>query len=216
MISKPNLTFIALCLFITTIFTVMLFKTRESIYREVGPTTTQEAVSYLKELNIKKEELHKEKESLELRKRQLSAAYVEKGEFIDLVNNEINKLEGYLGYKRVSGLGIKIVLESPEGYIVSVETILDLINDLWSSGAVAITINEKRVTWETYFELTEEDLLMNEMEINQPYLIEVIGPEDVIRGTMYMPGGFVEKMQLRGINVEITKNVPLDLPSRGD
>lgn len=212
--NKNNIVYIVLGCLIISFFTVLLFKTRGPFLYELGPTTTEEAISYIKVLNLKKEELHKEKKDLEFKKVQLSAAYLEKGDLIESLYSEISLLNGYLGNVDVRGQGVKIILYPPEGYLVSVEIMLELINDLWSSGVDAMSINGKRVSWNTYFSIIESELYVNEEKIIEPYIIEAIGPQDVIIGTLNMPGGVIEKMQIREINVEIIKNQMIVLASR--
>lgn len=211
---KPGI-WIAFSFLIIVVLLVLQFKTRESLLREVGPTSTREAITYLRTLNEKKESLLKEIEKLDFRILELNEVSIQKEDFEKSLNQEISKWEALLGLKGITGTGLVITIIPQKNQILSVETFIDLVNDLWGGGALAISINKSRLGWNSFLYQSGTQLSISGRLIDSPYLIEVIGPVEVLESVLKIPGGFEEKMLIQGVELEMSVNNKLIIAAGG-
>lgn len=206
---------IALSFLIIVVLLVLQFKTRESLLREVGPTSSREAIAYLRTLNEKKESLVKEIEKLDFRVLELNEVSMQKEDFEKSLNQEISKWEALLGLKGVTGTGLVITIIPQKNQILSVETFMDLVNDLWGGGALAISINKSRIGWNNYLYQSSNQLSISGRLIDPPFLIEVIGPMEVLESVLKIPGGFEEKMLIQGVELKVSTNNKMIIAAGG-
>lgn len=198
---------IACSFLIIVVLLVLQFKTRESLLREVGPTSSREAITYLRTLNEKKESLLKEIEKLDFKILELNEVSMQKEDFEKSLNQEISKWKALMGLKGITGPGLEISITPMKNQVISVETFIDLVNDLWGGGALAISINKSRIGWNNYLYQSGNQLSISGRLVDPPFLVEAIGPIEVLESVLKIPGGFEEKMLIQGIELKIsTKN----------
>lgn len=112
-----------------------------------------------------------------------------------VIEKDIERFELLSGKKPVSGPGVTITVNHP------LETfwIIDLLNELYVSGAEAVSINGKRITGSMGFvgqgnpELTM--YLNNESPILQPYTIQAIGDPDLLKQYLDQNDGIVHRLR---------------------
>lgn len=211
---KPGF-LIALSFLIVVVLLVLQFKAREPLLREVGPTSSSEAIIYLRTLNDKKESLLKEIEKLEFRVLELNEVTLEKADFERSLNQEIMKWEALLGLKGMTGAGLEVTITPQKNQVISAETFMDLINDLWGGGAMAISINKNRIGWNSYLHQIDNQVFISGRLIESPFLVEVIGSTQVLESVLKIPGGFEEKMLIQGVELKITTNNKMIISAGG-
>lgn len=133
------------------------------------------------------------------------------------LKSEIEKYEILSGYTDVEGNGIQIKIDeaksdSSENIVYNYDLLLSMINKLNSAQANAVSVNDERVVFNTYFNLKGNELYMNEKKINQPIIIKAIGNPDTMTSALQIKYGVVWEMEeYYNANVEIQKNDTLKI-----
>jgi uncharacterized protein YlxW (UPF0749 family) len=121
------------------------------------------------------------------------------------VASDINKYKLISGEVTVKGQGIQLALE---GNIKSL-WLTDIVNELLSAGAEAVSINGIRITNSTagFDTIPNGQILLNSVILKSPYLIEAIGDKKVLNDALIQPQGIVQRIRenLPGVNVAITQ-----------
>lgn len=126
-------------------------------------------------------------------------------------NNEL------LGKTDVEGQGIIITLDdnrqiNPEDVIdvslllVHEGDLLQIVNELFNSGADAISINDQRITNTTSIQCDGNIIRVNGEMIGVPITIKAIGYPERLIGALTRPQGYLSLMQQDGVIVGISKS----------
>jgi uncharacterized protein YlxW (UPF0749 family) len=75
------------------------------------------------------------------------------------------------------------------------ELLLSLINKLNAAEANAISINGERIVSNSYFHLKNDKLYINEVNINEPFVICAIGNPDTLASALQIKYGIVWEME---------------------
>lgn len=107
------------------------------------------------------------------------------------------------GLTGMKGPGIVVVLSDsprtppintdPYFYIVHDVDLSALVNELWSAGAEAVSVNEQRIVTRSSIRCVGPTVLVNGVRIAAPYTVKGIGPSD-LETALRMPGGFLDSM----------------------
>lgn len=120
-----------------------------------------------------------------------------------------NKIVGKSDYK---GKGLEIIIEENESKLTAL-SFLQIVNDLNSAGAEAISINGQRITNMTdMMDISGTYILINSCPIKAPYIIDVIGNQEKIESTLDYNNSYITKIKSKGNNVDIyrIRNVKID------
>lgn len=118
------------------------------------------------------------------------------------MNAEIEKNEILLGYKPIQGPGVQIAVNNPA---LSLEEIVDTVNELWAAGAEAVVVNGIRLIDATDGFYTINDMvLLNGEVITLPYTFNVFGDSTVLLNILNQPGGVISRFENTYPNGEIT------------
>ena len=169
-------------------------------------------ISQTKYEAIKKNLENKQKE---LEKIRLSASTTNE---TDTKNEtEIKNNQKLLGLTEVSGPGFIITLEEDNtvktnevinisGYLVHEEDLLYIVNELFNSGADAISINDQRVVSTTSIQCDGNIIRVNGKIISAPITIKAIGSPEGMDGALTRPGGYLQVMAEDGIKVSTARS----------
>lgn len=134
-------------------------------------------------------------------------------ETAQLLEGELQQLNEALGKTDVEGEGIVIQLIDKAGTQLSedvmvekivAEDLLLVINELFASGAEAISINGHRViTTTSVFDINEDILKVNGERIVSPYVINAIGNPDYLKSAVSGKGGQVDALQELGHEISV-------------
>lgn len=117
-----------------------------------------------------------------------------------------------VGKSTANGKGLEIVIEENESKL-SALSFLQIVNDLNSAGAEAISINGQRITNMTdMMDISGTYILINSSPIKAPYIIDVIGNQEKIESTLNYNNSYITKIKSKGNNVDIyrIRNVKID------
>ncbi|KKI93954.1 hypothetical protein WQ54_01380 [Bacillus sp. SA1-12] len=161
------------------------------------------------ELYEKQEQVKKIEESLKNQKQVYS----------NLVE-DVEKLRMYVGDLPVAGKGVEITLEDasyiPDGenvnnYIVHESHIFNVINELYISGADAISINGQRLSSDSYIYCNGPVITVDGNQFPAPFVITAIGDPDVLIPALNIAGGILDQLVYDNIVVTVEKKDEINM-----
>ncbi|MET3963790.1 uncharacterized protein YlxW (UPF0749 family) [Marmoricola sp. OAE513] len=118
---------------------------------------------------------------------------------------ELGALGILAGTLPATGQGIRITVKVPDSGI-SLNYLLDGIEELRDAGAEAMEINDKvRVVAQTSFEAADGGVDIDGQVLTSPFVIDAIGDPDGLTAALRFPGGFVDDLALDEGTVSIKK-----------
>ena len=134
---------------------------------------------------------------------------------VEIKNNQV-----LLGLTEVSGQGIIIALDENREvnpnevlniseYLVHEQDLLYIINELFNSGADAISINDQRIVTTTAIQCDGNIIRINGKMVGVPIVIKAVGFPKRMEYALARPGGYLQKMANDGVEVftQPTENV---------
>ena len=137
-----------------------------------------------------------------------------KYEVLDEIQKEVNYNNMILGKVDVEGQGVKITLEDGTsnfdeypsiGQLIHDFDIVEVINDLRSAGAEAISVNGQRIIYDNYGLCAGSNIDLNGIKIVAPFYISAIGNEDVLYNYLTLEQTHIKELKLREVNINIVK-----------
>lgn len=162
------------------------------------------------ELYAKQDEVKKIEESLKDQKQV----------YYNLVE-DVEKYRMYVGDLAVQGKGVVVTLEDssyvPEGenvnnYIVHESHLFNVINELYISGADAISINGQRLSSHSYIYCNGPVVTVDGNQFPAPFVISAIGDPNVLMPALNITGGIVDQLSYDNVVVTLEKkeNIKMD------
>ncbi len=109
-------------------------------------------------------------------------------------SNDLSKINNYLGLTDVKGKGLIIEIETGD--------LLLVINALNNAGAEAISINDKRIIFNSEI-LNDGDVVqLDGIMLEKPYTIKAIGGS-TLYGAITMPESYIDKLKKADFKVNI-------------
>lgn len=84
--------------------------------------------------------------------------------------------------------------EDPYHFIVHDTDLFVLVNELWASGAEAVTVNDQRMVTRSSIRCVGPTVLVNTNRVASPFIVKAIGDVDHLEGGLKMPGGYLDSM----------------------
>lgn len=191
-----------------------LFSQRNDLVKMVGELEKQRTKL--------EEELAEKKKALE----QFENAAGSSEDVIKAMRSQLEIARMEAGYTDVKGPGVVVEMadspkrptpkDDPFYFIVHDVDLATLVNELWASGAEAISINEQRVVATTSIRCVGPTVLVNSVRMAPPYKVTAIGPSKDMEGALRTPGGFIDYMApavQQGVNVRIARYEILEVPA---
>jgi uncharacterized protein YlxW (UPF0749 family) len=131
---------------------------------------------------------------------------------------ELERARMVAGLTDVKGRGVVIVLSNGEtgGGVVEDTDLLGLINELRTSDAQAISVNEQRVVSNTEVRKAGENIVINGVPMRIPFSIKAISDPNKMENSLRMIGGIVERLETYNIKITIDKKDSLVIPKVRD
>lgn len=197
----------------------LLLTTQFRIQRQVAPDVsrmrTDELVVALTE---REEELAQAKTQIEQLRKEVETLRKSATVVVPPPREDMTPLEILAGSVEVTGAGVVVVLvETPEAATaknkVADEDIWRVLNELFTAGAEAVSVNGQRVTSVTGIRNVGSRILVNQTMIASPVEIQAIGDPIVLDASLKLRGGVVELLGRWGISVMVTKSDSLKVPA---
>lgn len=136
---------------------------------------------------------------------------------------EIKRNQTLLGLTEVSGQGIIIRLDENRdvnseevlninGYLVHEEDLLYIVNELFNSGADAISINDQRIINTSSILCDGNIIRINGKMVGVPIVIKAIGYPERMDPALSRPGGYLQLMANEGVVVTMQKSENITIP----
>ena len=199
---------VTLVLFVLGIFLSLQFKTQQDILESLASQKPQDLVAMWKSLNEKRTKLQNEIRVLAEQHRVIVEQASQGEAHYHNMQNDINKMLLINGRLPAQGPGISPVLAVD---------LIDLINELWASGAEAITINEHRIVATTAITQVEDSysyyIAIDGDRIYYPIIISAIGDKNSLEKGLTFPGGIIDNLNSFSIFPKITKWDEITIPA---
>ncbi len=128
-----------------------------------------------------------------------------------------------LGLTDISGQGIIINIDENRevnsnevvnisGYLVHEEDLLYIVNELFNSGADAVSINDQRIVSTTSILCDGNIIRINGKMVGVPITIKAIGYPERMEYALARPGGYLELMANDGLKISIERNENINIP----
>lgn len=193
---------------------------REGAFSRLSPDAGS-LLKYAKDENIKlQKELSEEKDKNErIAKEQASGMATTKN-----LENLLSETKLMAGTTKLQGQGVIVTLiDSPtvtkdmptyeiEQLLIHFSDIVLVVNELFNSGAEAISVNEQRIVSNTSIRCAGTPILVNNIRVFPPYTIKAIGNSDDLYTGINIPGGNVGDLSVLGM-LKITKNQSITIPA---
>ena len=162
-------------------------------FEKVTELATRDATSNIfREISV----LHESNKDLEKQIRNLEKTVAEtkdRSTSLQALEEEILKNQILVGAVDISGPGVNVSLPKE----TSVAWMIDLVNELFSLGAEAVSVNGIRITYSNLgFEaLPQQKILFNGNILNPPYVFEAVGEPALLFNSLLQPGGFMRRFK---------------------
>ncbi|MCX7746707.1 MAG: DUF881 domain-containing protein [Clostridia bacterium] len=172
------------------------------------------------------DELTKRFRELERENKEYEDARGNINETVKKINKEIEKATIIAGLTQVKGKGIIVTVDNSNpikidendsfSYEVTEENILNLLNELRASDAIAISINEERIIASSEVRKVDKNLLVNGRSLSPPFEVKVIADPDKLENSLRIIGGVLEQFESSQLNVNIKKSDEVIIPKVRD
>ena len=151
----------------------------------------------LKSVNDNKEQLQEELDSLESELRELKTLTESGDSLSSALRNRIETLQSAVGATAVEGPGISVTITGDSNLMFY--DVIDIINELFVSGAEAVAINDTRVTIHTAISEIDNSLDGYSITVDGkpllfPVVIKAIGNAEALSTGLTYPGGIIESL----------------------
>ncbi|HOK24635.1 DUF881 domain-containing protein [Coprothermobacter proteolyticus] len=125
---------------------------------------------------------------------------------IDSLNRQqrelVARLESLSCDAPLTGSGITITVDVPEGAFLSWDWAITLVNNAYSAGALGVSVNNVRLSpkWYVYYESGQ--LFVEGKALTSPFVFDIVGEPESILSAMYLPSGVFDTLQVWGVRIE--------------
>lgn len=210
---------------ILTIAICVQVKTVEDAEKDIGNTFSansglrDEVLKLREKYNNEYKELEKSELELEQLRAQVATNNTDDLQKQEQITN-INKL---LGNTEVKGEGIIIKLDDNRevsadevlnisSYLVHYNDLMEIVNELFNTGAEAVSINNQRIVSTTGIMCDGNIVRINGEMVGVPITIKAIGLPNVLYYQLIRSGGYLESMQRDGVNVYVEQSDNITIP----
>lgn len=128
----------------------------------------------------------------------------------NLLKEEYRKAQIIAGMTDVTGDGLIITIGENPNMTMSVNDLLQLINDLRMAEAQAISINDERIVAMSEIAKGDYFIVVNGNTVTAPYTIKAIGEQDKLETMVNVPFGVLSTLERSGdwlVNVERASDI---------
>jgi len=161
---------------------------------------------------------------LETTKTQLSELRSSTGDTaLDVMTRQLEAYEAFSGTVALTGPGVTVVMtdaksinnpNSPiDSYIIHDSDLRSVINELYASGAEAISINGERLVATSAVRCVGPTVIVNNTRLSIPFEITAIGDAKTLEAGLIVKGGIVDTLTPWGIDIKITQHSKVEVPA---
>jgi uncharacterized protein YlxW (UPF0749 family) len=176
----------------------------------------QDLIDVLNGLSTTTQRAQSELNRLEQRRDDLQSATLRRQAALEEAKSQVDTLNILAGTIPVTGPGVRVKI-TEETSEVNVDTFIDLIQELRSAGAEAMSVNGKvRLIAQSSFEKVPGGLVIDGTVLEPPYVVEAIGEPSTLAGAVTFLRGPQDEFEEDGARVEVDKLNSLDITAVRD
>lgn len=206
---------VTVVLLVLGILLSLQFKTQQDILESLAAQKTEDLVAMWKSLDEKRSKLENEIRVLSDQHRALVFQTSEGETYYKNLEEEIAKLRLISGGLEAQGPGITVAIDG-NSPVLAID-LVDIVNELWASGAEAISINGHRIIATTAITQVEDDysyyIAIDGKRIYYPINISVIGDTNALEKGLTFPGGIIDNLNSFSIFPKITQRDKITVPA---
>ncbi|WP_338833354.1 hypothetical protein MHLNE_23030 [Moorella humiferrea] len=192
------------------------FRTQRLLASSLEAQKTEDLVAMWKNLNEKRTRLQDEIAQLQQQLFTLQTGSDQDSEAKVSLDKDLARLQVITGTTPVKGPGVTVTITGDAPLLY--EDLVDIVNELWASGAEAIAINDHRVNAFTAIADKEEGsriyITVNGEKLLYPIVIKAIGDPHTLEKGLTFTGGLIENLNtMFNIYPDIKKEQNLSLPA---
>lgn len=185
-----------------------------------GTSSSTDLAKQVANLKTKNEELTNKVNEYEKKINEYEAGAASESKVVDNLKKDLDNVKKLAGLTDVEGPGVEITL-TPLADVLTNQTVriqsadlLDVINELNSSGAEAISINGERFTARTQIREAGYVLKINDTAFSptEPFIIKAIGDTNILAGAFRLPQGVKDTLAKFSIEMKITESDKVTIP----
>ena len=166
--------------------------------------------------------LQKEVDSLRKQTTTLEKALSDKTSGSGALNEQLQDAKKFAGLTELEGPGVKVTLrDNPKAGIMSGiddlihdVDIMNVTNELFASGAEAISINGQRLAATSSIRCAGPTILVDGVRVANPFVISAIGKEDVLYSGFTMTGSIMSQIASANPSmIQISKEKSIRVPA---
>mgnify|MGYP002423384588 CR=1 FL=1 len=195
-----------MCLILTMIIFIQIKTVNHTNVGELEIMRESELKAEITALKTKTNEVEEKIEATNTKIQEYEDVITKGKEASELLVSELAEGDDILGKTTVTGEGIVITLSSGEK-TVTIDDLLELVNILKNSGAEAISINGKRIVYESYIVDIAGYISINGRRTVEPYTVKAIGNMSHLEsGIAQKKYGYIDTKISEGKNVVLEKS----------
>jgi uncharacterized protein YlxW (UPF0749 family) len=173
----------------------------------------QDLIDILNGLSTLSERTDREVKRLEQTRDELQSTRTARQAALDQATERATTLSILAGVTPVTGPGIRVTIE-PGVEQLSIDVLLDAIQELRTAGAEAIEFNDEvRIVADSALEVSGAGIYIDDELITAPYLIEAIGDPQALAGAITFSQGPQEVIEDNGGVVRVTEQDVVEVES---
>lgn len=173
----------------------------------------QDLIDILNGLSTLSERTQRQIESLETTRDELRSTRTSRQAALEQAQQNATNLRILAGLVPVSGPGVRVTIGTGVEQL-SIDVLLDTIQELRTAGAEAIEFNDEvRIVAQSAFEVSGSGILVDGELVPAPYVVEAIGDPETLAGAITFSRGPQEVIESRGGTVSIEERSQIDIAS---
>lgn len=174
-------------------------------------------------LTATEEERDRLRDEVKMLRDRVAEAMVEGESQVKVLQDELLRARILAGLAEVNGPGILIEMndakkeaasgQDPSLFIIHDDDVLAVVNELFASGAEALSINGQRIVTTTEVRCAGAVFMINGVRVAPPLQILAIGDSEVLQNALKMRGGVVDNLSFWGIDVKIKPEPEIVIPA---
>lgn len=142
--------------------------------------------------------------------------------FAAVISEQLENAEKLAGIVALKGPGIIVIMNDAkknnismtgDSAIIHDSDIRTVVNELFASGAEAISINGERLVSTSSIRCVGPTVLVNNTRLSIPFEITAIGDAKTLEAGLIVKGGVVDTLTPWGIDVKISQHTKVEVPA---
>lgn len=190
--------------FLTVYLICIQFKTVDNIdVTELETMRENELRTALADWKSKYEEVITEYEATKKKIQEYNNKIEDDEKAGELLADDLENAKMLLGLTDVEGAGVIITITDNSEKQVDSTDLLDLVNELNSAGAEAISINGQRIVPMTDIFDVNDFVVIKEKRVTSPYVIKAIGDVTYLQSALSIKKGYLDEHKTNGYTISI-------------